>query len=140
MPSAPSSLAAIRQTFFETGTAPISPPSNWECPICFEGNADEGHSPIQIKACKHIFGTACLKTWAQDKNTCPMCRQELFFKEPTPKPLEFPAMVSLAAIFEQPGVLEGPDITDADVVQEYHSVMERLSLIFEAGLSLEESR
>ena len=31
--------------------------------------------------CSHIFGSACIATWLQTKNTCPMCRQTFFLQD-----------------------------------------------------------
>lgn len=34
---------------------------------------------MEIKACGHRFCRACLDNWLADQNTCPMCRDVLFF-------------------------------------------------------------
>ena len=39
------------------------------------------HSAVRITRCDHVFGEACLTTWLNVGNTCPMCRSLLFEKE-----------------------------------------------------------
>lgn len=34
---------------------------------------------VRIKECGHEFCYDCLETWVQRNNTCPMCRNQLFF-------------------------------------------------------------
>lgn len=43
----------------------------------------EREPAVQIKACKHIFGRACLETWvnASGSASCPLCRRELVDEE-----------------------------------------------------------
>ncbi|KAF2491231.1 hypothetical protein BU16DRAFT_566143 [Lophium mytilinum] len=51
------------------------------CSICLEDYGN-GHLPMVLKACKHVFGDECLKLMASTTdpvlNRCPFCRVELF--------------------------------------------------------------
>ena len=45
-----------------------------QCPICL---VDFNEGDINGKLpCKHIFHEKCIKTWFQDSNSCPICREE----------------------------------------------------------------
>lgn len=49
------------------------------CPICLSPLSQEQY----ITECKHTFCKQCLDNWInQDKNTCPNCRQALYFQNP----------------------------------------------------------
>ncbi|RMZ67126.1 ring finger domain-containing [Pyrenophora seminiperda CCB06] len=48
------------------------------CPICQQDYV-EGHSPVLLKGCGHIFGRPCILKWFdEDANTCPLDRNTLF--------------------------------------------------------------
>lgn len=48
------------------------------CPICQE-EYSEGHAPVLLPRCGHIFGRSCIQEWLKgDANTCPMDRKVLF--------------------------------------------------------------
>ena len=44
------------------------------CPICMDSNEDEG----VILECGHCFHAKCLKHWIFIKESCPVCRKNLF--------------------------------------------------------------
>lgn len=45
-----------------------------QCPICL---VDFNEGDINGKLpCKHTFHEECIKTWFQDNNSCPICREE----------------------------------------------------------------
>lgn len=44
------------------------------CPICMDCNEDEG----VILECGHCFHAKCLKDWIFIKDSCPVCRKNLF--------------------------------------------------------------
>jgi hypothetical protein len=92
------------EAFFETVVEWCPQESDWECPICLEGaTTDLERSPLKTIRCKHVFGAACLITWAEDKATCPMCRQEMYTK-----PFELPVLGNLDRIFEF--LVEGEEV------------------------------
>ncbi|CAA7054090.1 unnamed protein product [Microthlaspi erraticum] len=48
------------------------------CSICFEslvGTSDK--APTQI-SCSHVFHDRCISQWLRRKNSCPLCRRELY--------------------------------------------------------------
>ncbi|KAF1843462.1 uncharacterized protein K460DRAFT_407816 [Cucurbitaria berberidis CBS 394.84] len=52
------------------------------CYICFDTyNPITGthisEEPVQL-ACGHVFGAACIEKWISIKNTCPLCRTEIY--------------------------------------------------------------
>ncbi|EDU46398.1 RING finger and transmembrane domain-containing protein 1 [Pyrenophora tritici-repentis] len=48
------------------------------CPIC-QLEYEEGHSPILLRDCGHIFGKPCILRWFEEgANTCPLDRKTLF--------------------------------------------------------------
>ncbi|KAF1831991.1 hypothetical protein BDW02DRAFT_605181 [Decorospora gaudefroyi] len=48
------------------------------CPICQEEYKD-GHSPVLLRHCGHIFGKPCILEWFEEgANKCPLDRNELF--------------------------------------------------------------
>lgn len=59
----------------------IHPPKviDEECCICLETLKDNGH--IGMLRCGHKFHARCIKTWTNEHNTCPLCRQETPFKK-----------------------------------------------------------
>ncbi|KAF2207549.1 hypothetical protein CERZMDRAFT_102232 [Cercospora zeae-maydis SCOH1-5] len=50
-----------------------NPPQDPNCPICREHML----KPTQT-ACNHIFCYECLRSWAVDNNSCPICFTELY--------------------------------------------------------------
>ena len=52
--------------------------SNNSCPICMESI---GINDSCTAKCGHSFCLGCLAKSLQDRNTCPLCRQELVDKE-----------------------------------------------------------
>tara|TARA_Y100000389_G_scaffold161495_1_gene163967 strand:+ start:369 stop:629 length:261 start_codon:yes stop_codon:yes gene_type:complete len=59
----------------------IHPPKviDEDCCICLETLKDNGH--IGMLRCGHKFHARCIKTWTNEHNTCPLCRQETPFKK-----------------------------------------------------------
>ena len=56
------------------------------CPICLEHfQLEEAYIPLM---CKHNFHTACLGTWLEKKNTCPMCAAEVKVEDFKSQPSE----------------------------------------------------
>jgi len=54
-----------------------------ECCICYHAYFTttmdvDAEMPMQL-SCGHIFGEKCISKWMSTKNTCPLCRCELFF-------------------------------------------------------------
>jgi hypothetical protein len=45
------------------------------CPICFDDYVD--NSMILSTQCLHFFHEDCLKKWAENNKTCPICRHDL---------------------------------------------------------------
>lgn len=43
------------------------------CSICLV-DIDQDTEVSEVKACGHIFHVACLKTWLEQKNECPLCK------------------------------------------------------------------
>lgn len=44
------------------------------CSVCYEGYRT-GELVTYWPRCKHVFHTACLSGWTQNKETCPNCRR-----------------------------------------------------------------
>ena len=58
-----------------------------ECSICLNhtqfnsnGIKPKNCNDTRLK-CKHMFHRKCIKTWFNVNDTCPMCRQDIKFKE-----------------------------------------------------------
>ena len=50
----------------------------WICSICCENSEEEEIKEERvITKCNHTFHSKCLKKWAVQKTTCPMCRASL---------------------------------------------------------------
>ncbi|APA14852.1 predicted protein [Sclerotinia sclerotiorum 1980 UF-70] len=57
----------------------------WEnIDLCFCGDlyehvtaAGESHAPAKMPKCGHVFGRPCIALWLKEKDTCPMCRDEV---------------------------------------------------------------
>ncbi|KAK5129699.1 hypothetical protein LTR04_005028, partial [Oleoguttula sp. CCFEE 6159] len=87
----PSAALPSYDEFVESGLTPVSiaalPASaDTSCAICrTEYTAADGVCVPTRLACGHIMGEECLfKWWEQgDSNTCPLCRRELFRREPS---------------------------------------------------------
>lgn len=50
------------------------------CNICYNEFGVETpekitETPVRIPGCKHMFGDRCIKTWFEDSNLCPYCRE-----------------------------------------------------------------
>lgn len=74
-----------RIEFLSKGLAPVTATTladlvaeDRDCAICTEELTDE--DAVQLP-CKHIFGRSCVESWLKlpGKNTCPSCRQVLFY-------------------------------------------------------------
>ena len=50
-----------------------------ECHICIQPfmGAEGNELPLKLP-CNHVMGSACLTTWLENNNTCPICRTVLF--------------------------------------------------------------
>jgi hypothetical protein len=48
--------------------------SIFNCPVCLSDNLDE---IIVETVCKHTFHEKCIKTWARNNSSCPICRENL---------------------------------------------------------------
>ena len=46
-----------------------------DCPICFDDYED--NSMVLSTKCLHFFHEKCLKKWAAQNNSCPICRHNL---------------------------------------------------------------
>ena len=65
-----------------------------ECVVCMEkfGNktADKGEveRPVRLP-CSHVVGSFCIESWVsprkETRNTCPVCRHQLFAMPPVPE-------------------------------------------------------
>ncbi|KAI6657527.1 E3 ubiquitin-protein ligase AMFR-like [Oopsacas minuta] len=49
-------------------------PRREKCTICWDNI-----NPGRILRCGHVFHTPCLYTWLRDHQTCPVCREDLFY-------------------------------------------------------------
>lgn len=52
------------------------------CTICygdFDIETPEGtiEQAVRLPVCNHVFGSLCLRTWLEDSDKCPYCRQKL---------------------------------------------------------------
>lgn len=59
-----------------------------DCPICLDeyGSDSVNDTPTKLP-CGHILGADCVRTWlVSGRDTCPQCRQQIFFR---PVTLEF---------------------------------------------------
>ena len=45
-----------------------------ECPICYEKMTKETST---ITSCKHMFHRKCLERWTEERQTCPLCRENI---------------------------------------------------------------
>lgn len=50
------------------------------CNICYNEFGIETpekvtETPVRLPGCKHVFGDRCIKTWFEDSNLCPYCRE-----------------------------------------------------------------
>lgn len=45
----------------------------FQCPICFESMTEN----LIAACCSHLFHSACLNTWLEQKKTCPVCRVDI---------------------------------------------------------------
>ncbi|TKA79964.1 hypothetical protein B0A49_01383 [Cryomyces minteri] len=87
----PSAVLPSYDEFVESGLTPVSiaalPASaDTSCAICrTEYTAADGVCVPTRLACGHIMGEECLFEWWErgDSNTCPLCRRELFRREPS---------------------------------------------------------
>lgn len=71
----------------------IQPGSTERCDICLTdcgtplNGTEDGELAVRLP-CSHIFGSKCIATWlcpnGAANNSCPMCRRELFPKQPQP--------------------------------------------------------
>ncbi|CAI6319161.1 unnamed protein product [Periconia digitata] len=58
----------------------IDSSSDSTCSICLEEYSEihsQGHLPMKIRICGHIFGAKCIRRWLGSSTTCPMCRRQL---------------------------------------------------------------
>lgn len=68
--------AFMDHLFLESGSSDILA---FKARYTASGNPlDTGHPGLQIKACGHVFGAACIQKWLLGRNSCPMCRTKLF--------------------------------------------------------------
>jgi len=51
---------------------------NQDCSICF-GKMGKKRRVIQLK-CSHIYHKKCIKSWIDNNDTCPMCRDQIIEK------------------------------------------------------------
>lgn len=51
------------------------------CPVCHEDHKDVDN--ITLTKCTHIFCKDCLKTWLEEKESCPLCREKLIWRDNT---------------------------------------------------------
>ncbi|KAI1514664.1 HRD1, HRD ubiquitin ligase complex, ER membrane component [Pyrenophora tritici-repentis] len=61
-------------------SVPVS--AGLECCICYHAYFPtsmgvDAEMPMQLP-CGHVFGEKCISKWTSTKNTCPLCRRELF--------------------------------------------------------------
>ena len=49
--------------------------TNQSCPICLSDITDE----IKLDGCNHSYCKECFVNWNKDKNTCPLCRQNIIY-------------------------------------------------------------
>ena len=70
----------------------LSTPENrvqGECVICLEPyntlNTTTGIIEAEVRlSCGHTVGSACIVTWLRDNNSCPLCRESFFPRQPRP--------------------------------------------------------
>ena len=70
----------------------LSTPENHvqgECVICLEPyntlNTTTGIIEAEVRlSCGHTVGSACIVTWLRDNNSCPLCRETFFPRQPRP--------------------------------------------------------
>ena len=60
-----------------------------ECVICLEPyntlNTTTGIIEVEVRlSCGHTVGSACIVTWLRDNNSCPLCRETFFPRQPRP--------------------------------------------------------
>jgi hypothetical protein len=46
------------------------------CPICVMDFEFKSNDPRELP-CKHVFHQQCIQPWLENRNTCPLCRNEL---------------------------------------------------------------
>ena len=52
-----------------------------ECPICFESLQTGNSFIVQCKECSKCFHSNCAYTWSEFDSSCPMCRDEMQWKD-----------------------------------------------------------
>lgn len=50
------------------------------CPICYELMVAPDHAPMLLFPCGHTFCSSCITSSANQKNTCPFCREQISSK------------------------------------------------------------
>lgn len=60
-----------------------------KCDICLQEtglmSGETGLIELQVRLpCRHIIGSGCIAVWLKDRNSCPICRRELFPAQPQP--------------------------------------------------------
>ena len=55
---------------------PLAPPLGSDCVICTQEYADP-EEEVVVLPCGHVFHEACIDTWFERRNSCPVCRAAL---------------------------------------------------------------
>lgn len=67
------------------------------CPVCMETCL---FNSVVLEVCGHRFHETCIKEWAFSKNSCPVCRAEVFYSEAQDPNLE--DLYSVMDVLESP--------------------------------------
>lgn len=67
-----------RDKFYEgTYTVPYSGENKEECNICIDNDSFTYKSWIKL-GCSHYFHKHCIDLWVEERNTCPICRENVY--------------------------------------------------------------
>ncbi|KAI3953349.1 hypothetical protein MKX01_042327 [Papaver californicum] len=76
IPAAKSFIDGLKkEEYRHNGDSNDSSSATTSCAVCLEGILDG--SEISNMPCSHMFHSACLITWLQESNSCPMCRHQV---------------------------------------------------------------
>lgn len=99
------------------------------CAICLDKygtlSRETGTIEVAIRLpCNHLIGSACIATWLQENNSCPICRREFFPARPRPY-LEHGILDS-----EENNYLEEDEVDEAEITERNAVNCNQLSLEF----------
>jgi len=71
---------SVPQEVFEKATEQIAAQELGDtpsCPICIGDFVGSTKSIAKVRVCGHVYHTACLRSWLNASNTCPVCRADV---------------------------------------------------------------